>query len=161
MSAMAELELTRSAGDRRRYEVEGVGALRLAGAFSRRATAEAGGASWSFHGRGFWQQTIEAYDAAGTVVGSFDRRSWGRRGGRLRWNGRELELRPASVWKDRYALVEGERELAVLEGKDWGKRPVKIRVDDLGAAEPGLLLFATYLVRRFAEDTASTAAATT
>ena len=160
MSAMAELELTRSADDRRRYEVEGVGALRFAGAFSRRATAEAGGASWSFDGRGLWQRTIQASDAAGTVVGSFDRRSWGR-GGKLRWNGRELELRPASRWKDRYALVEGEDELAILEGKGWGKRPVKLSVGDPATTEPGLLLFAAYLVRRFAEDTASAAAATT
>jgi hypothetical protein len=160
MSAMAELELTRSTDDRRRYEVAGVGALRLAGAFSRRATAEAGGASWSFDGRGLWQRTIEASDAAGTVVGSFDRRSWGR-GGKLHWRGRELELRPASHWKDRYALVEGERELAVLEGKGWGKRPVTLSVDDPTTTDPGLLLFATYLVRRFAEDTASAAVVTT
>src|SRR5262249_47327981 len=126
MSAMVQLELTRSPDDRRRYEIDGVGALRLAGAFSRRATAEAGGASWSFDPRGLWQRTIEASDAAGTVVGSFEGRSWGRRGGRLSWRDRELELRRASYWKDRYALVEGERELAVLEGKDWGKRPVKL-----------------------------------
>jgi hypothetical protein len=160
MDAMAELELTRSADDRRRYEVAGIGALRLAGAFSRRATAQAGDASWSFDGRGLWQRTITASDAAGSVVGSFDRRSWGR-GGKLRWQGRELELRPASRWKDRYALVDGDRELAVLEGKGWGRRPVKLDVDDPAATDPGLLLFAAYLVRRFAEDTASAAAATT
>jgi hypothetical protein len=156
---VVELELTRSAHDRRRYEVDGVGALRLAGLFSRAATAEAAGASWSFAGRGLWQRTVEASDAAATVVGCFDARTWGR-GGKLRWRDRELELRPASRWKDRYALVENERELALLEGKGWGKRPVKIRVDESGAADPGLLLFATYLVRRFAEDTASAAAAT-
>src|SRR5436190_1468736 len=51
---MAELELTRSVDDRRRYEIDGVGALRLGGVLSRGATAEAGGAEWSFVG---WPRT--------------------------------------------------------------------------------------------------------
>jgi hypothetical protein len=41
---------------------------------------------------------------------------------------RELMLRPASRWRERYALAEGDHELAVFEGKGWGRRPVKITV---------------------------------
>ena len=63
------------------------------------------------------------------------------------WN-----LRPASAWRSRYALADGERELAVLDGKGWGKRPVAIVVDDLRAIDPGLLLFAAFVVRGLAED---------
>jgi hypothetical protein len=158
---MAELELTRSRDDRRLYEIEGVGRLRLGGFLSRGATAEAGAAGWSFDRRGFWQATIEATDAAGAVVGSFDPRRL-RRGGVLRWGGRDFELRPASMWKERYALADGDRELVVLDGKGWGRRPVRITVDDRGAVEPGLLLFAAFVVRGLAEDASAawTSAAT-
>jgi hypothetical protein len=153
---MAELELTRSRDDRRRYDVDGVGALRLVGVFSRAATAEAAGGSWSFDRRSFWQRTIDASDAAGTVVGSFEPRTV-RRGGMVCWGNRELELRPASMFKERYALADGERELAIFDGKGWGKRPVRITIDDPAAIEPGLVLFAAYLVRRLAEDASSAA----
>jgi hypothetical protein len=153
---MAELELTRSRDDRRRYEVDGVGALRLGGFLSRGATAEAGTATWAFDRRGFWQTTIEATDAAGGLVGSFDPRKL-RRGGSLRWGDRGLELRPASRWKERYALADGDRELAVFDGKGWGRRPVEVSVDDMATVEPGLLLFAAFVVRGLAEDASSAA----
>ncbi len=155
---MAELELTRSPADRRRYDIDGVGTLRLAGPFSRRATAEAGDAEWSLRSRGFWGSALEASDAIGDVIGTFEPRKL-RRGGELRWGGRSLELRPASRWKERYALADGDHELALLDGKGWGKRPVRITVDEPGLVEPGLLLFATYAVRRLAEDAGTAATA--
>src|SRR4051812_612751 len=158
MSPMPELELTRSGDDRRRYEVDGVGTLRLGGLLSRGATAASDGAEWSFDRRGFWQRTVEATDATGDVVGSFQPGKL-RRGGTLRWGGRDLELRPASRWRERYALVDGDRELAALDGKGWGKRPVRIAVDDPDAVDAGLLLFATFVVRGLAEDAGAAAGA--
>ena len=77
----------------------------------------------------------------------------------MRWAGRELTLRPASSWRERYALADGDRELAVLEGKGWGKRPVKVIVDDAETVEPGLLLFATFVVRGLAEAASAAAGA--
>ena len=74
-----------------------------------------------------------------------------RRGGAFRWAGHELALRPASSWRERYALADGERELALLDGKGWGRRPVKITVDDPDAVDPGLLLFAAFVVWLLAE----------
>jgi hypothetical protein len=153
---MAELELTRSRDDRRLYEIAGVGTLRFGGLFSRHATAEAGAAAWSFDRRGFWQRTIEASDAMGAAVGSFAPRTL-RRGGSLRWGGRDFELRPASVLTERYALVDQELEVALLDGKSWGKRPVRITVDEPNLVEPGLLLFAAFAVRQLAEDAGSSA----
>src|SRR3954468_15046471 len=134
--------------------------------FSRGATAEADVATWAFRRTGFWQSRVEATDATDGVVGSFEPRrmrgggepGWGRRGGELRWGGRERELRPASRWKERYALADGDRELAVLDGKSWGKRPVKITIDEPAAVEPGLLLFAVFVVRGLAEDAGAAAA---
>lgn len=153
---MAELELTRSRNSRRLYEIAGVGTLRFAGLFSRRATAEAGAAAWSFGRRGVWQTTIEASDATGTVIGSFAPRTL-RRGGSLRWGDRDLELRPASMWTERYALGDHGRELAVLDAKSWGKRPVTITIDEPGLLDPGLLLFAAFATRQLADDASATA----
>jgi hypothetical protein len=47
----------------------------------------------------------------------------------------------------------------VLDGKGWGKRPVTLSVADPEAVDPGLLLFATFVVRGLAEDAAATGGA--
>jgi hypothetical protein len=120
--------------------------------------AEAGGARWRIGRRRFWQRVIQATDGTGTAVGEFEPRGL-RRGGTLRWAGRELTLRPASSWRERYALADGDRELAVFDGKGWGRRPVKVSVDDPEALEPGLLLFAAFVVRGLAADAGGAAGA--
>ncbi len=153
---MTDLELTRTPGDRRVYALGSVGTLRLEGFASRTATAEARSESWRITRRGFWRRIIEATDGAGVVVGEFEPRGL-RRGGTLRWAGRDLMLRPASLWRERYALADGDHELAILDGRGWGRRPVGIAVEDLAALEPGLLLFTAFVVRGLAEDAASIA----
>ena len=156
---MSYLELTRTPGDRRLYALDGVGTLRLDGWFSRAATADADGKRWRFTRTGFWQRGIVARDAGGSPAGEFAPNTL-RRGGALRWKGRELTLRPSSAWPERYALADGEREVAVLDGKGWGRRPVKVTVDDLGDIDPGLLLFAAFVVRSLAEDASNAAGST-
>ena len=155
---MAELELTRTPNDRRLYVLDGVGTLRLEGFGSRVAMAEVDANSWRLARRRWWQRDIQATDATGAVVGEFEPRTI-RRGGAIRWAGRELSLRPASAWRERYALADGDRELALLDGKGWGRRPVRVSIDDPGAVEPGLLLFATFVVRGLAEDAGAAAGA--
>ena len=137
--------------------LDGVGTLRLEGFASRAATAEAGALRWWIAHHGFWRRAIQALDTSGNPVGGFEPRSL-RRGGSLVWAGRELTLRPASRWRERYALADGERELALLDGKGWGKKPVKVTVEHAGAVEPGLLLFAAFVVRGLAEDAGAAAA---
>jgi hypothetical protein len=154
---MADLELTRAPDDRRLYLLQGVGTLRFErGLGGRRAGAEAGDRRWRLT-TGFWRRSVEAADESGSVVGTFEARKL-RRGGAVHWSGQDLELRPASRWRERYALADGDRELALFDAKGWGKRPVRVTVDDPAAVEPGLLLFAAFVVRGLAED-ASTAAA--
>jgi hypothetical protein len=152
-----ELELTRTRDDRKVYALEGVGTLRLSGWLRRSATAQAGDRSWEIARRGVLRPATEATDEAGAVAGTFRGRGV-RRGGTLAWEGRELTLRPASAWRERYALAEGERELAVFDGKGWGKRPVAVRVDDPAAIDAGLLLFTAFVVRGLAEDAGATGA---
>jgi hypothetical protein len=154
-----ELELTRDPADRRRYVLNGVGSLRLEGWSKRRATLDAAGRSWQAASVGFWKRRVEATDAAGPQVAEFEPRSV-RRGGVLRVGARELQIAPASRWKERYALKDGDRELAVLEAKGWGKRPVRVAVDDTAEVDPLLLLFAAFLTRRMAEDSSAAAATT-
>lgn len=151
---MSELALTRKAGDKRRYDLEGMGSLRLGGWASRWATAEVGEHRWGFARRGILRSVIEATDPSGTVVGAFEGRSL-KRGGTLRWEEREYVLASDSMWKERYALLDGERRLASLEGKGWGKRPVRIDVDDDAGLPLGLLLFAAFVVRALAQDASS------
>jgi hypothetical protein len=153
---MAELELARSPDDRRLYEISGVGTLRFSGLFSRRATAEAGATTWYLDRRGLWQTVIEASDATGTIVGAFAPRTL-RRGGSLCWGDCDFDLRPASLWKERYALGDDDREFVLLDAKAWGKRPVKITIDEHGLVDPGLLLFAAFAVRQLADDASAAA----
>lgn len=153
---MVDLELTRTPEDRHLYALGGVGTLRPKGFMSRTATAEASGRTWQFSGRGFWRRRVIATDAVGSTVGDFEPRGF-RRGVTVRWGGRELTLRPASNWHERYALADGDNELVLLDDKGWGKRPVKVTVEQPDVVEPELLLFAIFVVRGLAED--ATAAA--
>jgi hypothetical protein len=155
---MAELELTRTAEDRRLFALDGVGTLRLEGWGSPRATADTGARSWHFARRGLWRRTIDATDSFGGMAGTFEPERK-RRGGTLHWIDDELVLRPASMWRERYALAAGDHELVVLDGKDWGKRPVRVTVEDLDEIDPGLLLFATFVVRGLVVDAGAAAAA--
>ena len=157
---VAVLELRRTAEDRRLYALDGVGTLRLEGLGGRMATAEAGGQSWHITRRGFWLRVVQAADAADLVVGE-DRPRGERRGGALRWAGRALALRPASRGRERYALADGDSELALFDGRGWGRRPVRVSVDDTAALEPGLLLFAAFVVRGLAADASSAASGAT
>jgi hypothetical protein len=157
---VTELELTRTSGDRSLYSLDGWGTVRLRGLFSKGATAEAGGRAWRFDRRGFWGRAIEATDSDGAVIGEFAPRDI-RRGGSLTWGGRELTVRPDSAFRERYVLREGERDLVTLDGKGWGSRPVKLRLAERHAIEPGLLLFAAFVVHRLAVDAANNAAGST
>jgi hypothetical protein len=154
---MADLELTRSRDERRLYLLDGVGTLRL-GLLGSSAAAEADGRRWRIGRTGLWRRAVRATDEAGSVAGQFEPNTL-RRGGKLQWDRRELTLRPASSWRERYALADGDRELAILDGKSWGKRPVKITIDEPQALDPGLLLFAAFVVRGLAHDATDTTAA--
>ena len=154
---MTELDLTRSPEDRRRYDLRGVGALRLEGTFSRSATAEAATGTWRLARRGLWQRHVVATDQAGVVEGEFAPRDI-RRGGALRWGDRELTLHPVSALRERYALTENGRELARIDGRSWGRRPVTVTLPERDAVEPGLLLFACFVVRHLARNADSSSA---
>jgi hypothetical protein len=152
---MVNRQLARIPGDHSLYLLEGVGTLRLEGVSGSRETAEAAGRHWHFARRGFWRQ-LQATDAVGAVAGTFERRLLG--GGTVRWADREFALRRASVWRERYVLADGDRELALLDAKGWGRRPVTMSVSDDAALDPGLLLYAAFVAHVLAGDAAAAAA---
>jgi hypothetical protein len=55
----------------------------------------------------------------------------------------------------------GDRRLYALDAKGWGKRPVRVTLDDPEAVDPGLLSFASFVTRALAEDASGGAAAAT
>jgi hypothetical protein len=142
---MGELELTRAPGDRRLYVLANIGTVRLPeGWRSTGGRVEGNGRTWEI-ARG------QAIDETGTLVGSFQAHTF-RRGGTLRWIDRELQLRRVRSWRRRFALADGEQELAVFERREWVRRRLKITVDTPVALDPGLMLFAAYLVLSGATD---------
>ena len=151
--------LTRIPGERRVYAVRDVGTLRLTGWGSRTAIAEGGGLGWQLAHRGIWQPVFQATDAAGDIVGDFRGRTL-QHGGVLRWSDRELDLRPDGFCGERYALVEEGRTLATIESTGgWGRRPVEIGIDDPEAIDPGLVLFAVFVVTTLGQHAQNAAAA--
>jgi hypothetical protein len=154
---MVDLELTRARDDRRLYSLGDVGTLRLEGAFSRSATATAEGRNWRISRRGFWQRELQATDAAGRVAGEFIPRGI-RRGGTITWAGRQFTLHPAGPLRERYVLAADERDLALIEGRTWGKKPVHLKLVEHDPPTPGLLLFAAFVVRQLAVNAANAAA---
>jgi hypothetical protein len=153
---MIELELTRVPSDRRTYRIDAIGTVRLEGWFGRTGSAQADdGRSWRFTRRGLWKRTIEADDATGATVGDFTPREL-RRGGRLRWDTRELKLQPVSM-RERYVLSENGHDLALLSASGWGRRPVKITLAEPPAMDFGLLLFAAFAVHQLAGDSLTAA----
>ena len=158
---LISLELTRTPGDRHLFELKGVGTLRLEAGFSRRAVAAGtGGQHWEiarrperrrFARRGDLIVVITATEPSGTAAGEFQGRAR-IRGGMLRWGTHDLKLCSSSSWRPRYALLGDERQLATIEGKGWGKRPVKLTIVTGVTVEPGLLLLAAFAVGALTED---------
>ena len=148
--------MTRERGDRRLYTLDDVGTLRLIGWASRRAEAAAGRSRWLFAPSGLFGRRVTATDEQGSSVGEF-RQHGVRRGGSLSWSGGHYDLRPASAWRERYALCQRDSELALFDARSWGRRPVRLTVH--ADVDQGLLLFAAFVTRRLAAEADATAAA--
>ena len=64
-----------------------------------------------------------------------------------------------STLRERYTLSDGVRDLILLDGKGWGRRPVKITLADPGAVEPAMLLFTAFVVHQLAVKAGSAGSA--
>jgi hypothetical protein len=147
-AAMARLALTRSPEDRKLYVLPGVGELRVARWPGKAVEATAGGRTYTFAPRGQEHRVPTATDAFGAEVGH-QHGSWS-----LIWRSAKWDLDFMPDISGSYALRRRgeEREVAYLALTGWGKRPVPIVLDDDARLDPGLVLFAMYLMNRFAEE---------
>jgi hypothetical protein len=150
-----EVELTRSADDRRRYELAGYGAERWAGRLSSAAELEARDArTYAATFRGWTRQAARVVDAAGNEVGGYRGASWRSHDGAVTWRSVAYEVRKESAWRNHYSLRLLEGPVLRLEARLWGRRPVKVSLVEPGL-EPGLVLFAVWLVQTFVSQDAS------
>lgn len=156
---MAELTLTEDPDDKRRWTLEGVGELRWEkGMFKNgEATLTADGTTWSLENATFSSKAT-AVDAAGTEVASYEPKSAFKRGGELVVGDRAWALKPAARFKNRYALVDGDTELATIETEGWAQRRVVVELEDPASVPGEVLLMACWRVRGFAEESAGATA---
>ncbi len=154
---MREVQLRRSATDRHRYEIDGVGWLRGLGL--TRTKAEAGATSghgWVFEPRGWTGRRAEALDGISHLpLAEYRSTRKLSHGGSIVWRSRTYELASTSTWKSRFALSLGEEQLLELRVKSFGKQPVALRVAPALEAEPGLVLFACWLCQGFVSHDAA------
>lgn len=157
---VSELELTEDPADKRRWTLDGVGELHWAkGMFKNgEASLTAGPTTWTLK-RSSLSAKAEALDATGSEAARFEPKGAFSRGGEIITPRGTWALRPASRWKNRYALADGDTELATVETDGWAHRRVTVELaDETVPAE--LLLLACWLVRGFAEESAAATATT-
>lgn len=147
---MRELELTQDPADGSLWVLPGVGTLLRTGRISRAATAEAGGRRWLIKRFGLVRTGFTAGDEAGAVVGEVRHPIQGR-SETLRWAGRELRLHFDGPESSGYAVRDGDQRLALMTPKRRGKRPMDVLLED-PSADPGLLLFAGFIVQAYEDD---------
>lgn len=143
---MPDLTLSPSPSDSDLYALGGIGSLRWES--SKRpfvAAAQAGTLLWRFAQSGTWRQHANVTDADGVEIASYRTRGWTRSGGTIRWDGRELKLRPAAMFHISFTLDDGERSIAAL----WSNSAsdVVVSTDDVADIDAGPLLLAAFVVR--------------
>lgn len=152
------MELTRDPQDKKRYVLDGYGEVRVGGWYAAAATINAAdGRTWEAK-RSSWRQRISITDTTGREPARYEPTGAFKRGGELVVGDTTYGLRPSSSWKQRYALVRDGQELATIASGGWSG--TKIEVDVTGQVDALVLLTACWLVRQFAEDSASATAAT-
>lgn len=155
---MGELLLARSPGDRRRYDLAGVGSIRRMGLFSRTALLlPADGEPLTARSRVGLGGEAEAVSAGGDVVGSYGGPDLLTRSGEITWRDRALHLRTTPLLVSRFALREGRTTLLDLQATGWGPSPARVSVHETITSgpdpglDPGLVLFALWLAQGFVD----------
>ncbi|RYB94376.1 hypothetical protein EUA93_08480 [Nocardioides oleivorans] len=157
---MRDLVLVRSADDRRRYDIEGVGSLRRVGLFSRTTLLlPDGDEPLTAQSRVSLSGQAEAVAAGGDVVGEFSEQTLLGHGGEVVWRGRKLRLESGTVLISRYVLRDGRTRLLEVQARGWGDKPADVTLGD-EPVDPGLVLFVLWLAQGFVDHDSGTGVAT-
>jgi hypothetical protein len=153
---VTELALTRSADDRRRYELAGLGSLRRPRLLSRDAevtTRDGVVRTTHLSPTGKYAQITDAH---GGQVGEYARTRWTDHSGTVTWRGLPYDLTVESHWRNRYLLSHHGSDVVRVACRGWGKKPATLELLD-PRVDPGLVLFTTWLVQTFVEMNSSAA----
>lgn len=150
------LRLTPIAGDPGRFELPTVGTLRAGGWFRRRdAGFTAGGTTWSCVGRGVPPfRRFEARDRLGVICGRASMGPLGRVR-RLDWDGQPYRLAVQGLGTRRNFLERNGEDLYEISPTGYAPQPVKVVVLGGEPAPAGLVLFVTWIVRRYDRGTSA------
>lgn len=93
------------------------------------------------------------------TIGEFDKTSWLREAGIVRWDGVDHDFGTQSGWKGTFALSRHGEELALIKVSGW-KQDIEITVRDTATTEPpaGLLLFCAWISLLTVRDRSGAAA---
>jgi hypothetical protein len=156
---MRELQLVRSADDKRRLDLEGVGSVRFENIWGTKLVLTAsGGGAWRIAGRGPFRRSSAATDALGTTVATMSRRGV-EQGDRVvevtTPHQGLLERRPPFV------IVENGRELARVAPRVWDEKPLDVTLleEEFAANDPLLFLLTLYRAQLVAASRQAGAAA--
>ena len=145
-----ELTLTRSAEDRRRYELPGYGSVRRLGWLSRDAEIATVDGVTRRTKQSPTGKRATLTEGADSVVAEYERTSWTKHDGTVTWRGLGYAITTESHWRRRYLLARDGLPCVRVTCRGWGKKPATVEV--LGpAAGPALVLFTTWLVQTFVE----------
>ena len=147
---MTELALTRSADDRRRFELAGYGSIRRIGWAARNAVIHTGDGVERMTKQSPTGKFASLTEAAGSVVAEYERTRWVDHGGTVTWRGLPYDVSVESHWRHRYLLSRNGADVLRVTCKGWGKKPAVVEVLD-PRVDPGLVLFMTWLAQAFVE----------
>lgn len=148
----------RSADDKRRYDLEGLGWLQGGSWLKLSAEASTPSGGWSFEAKGWSGGRAEATSSrSGAVEGRYERTSaWSHRGV-ITWFGQSYDFVKTSTWRYRFQLLQDEVTLLEIEANFSQKKPAVARLEEGADIDPGLVFFAVWLTRLFvAQDSAAT-----
>ena len=147
---MTEFALTRSADDRRRFELDGYGSIRRSSWLKRNAEIRTCDGVERTTRQSPTGKHAGLIEAAGSVVADYQRTRWVDHGGTLTWRGLPYDVTVESHWRHRYLLSRNGVDALRVTYKGWGKKPAVVEVHDPGM-DPGLVLFMTWLAQTFVE----------
>ena len=149
---MRELQLIRSAEDKRRLDLDGVGSVRFENIWATKLCVSAPGrVDWRIGGRARRGAPLTATDATGAVVATLV-------DGRFEHGDRAVAVTtPHQGMFERrppFVLVEGDREIARVASKVWDEKPVDVTLidEDFAAEQPQLLLLGLWVACRIAQS---------
>jgi hypothetical protein len=147
---VADLVLTRT--DKRLYSLDGVGTLSPREGVLERGDGPGGREELALRLPRMVPPAHRGDRRDGPADRTFESNRGFRRGGTVRWERRDFTLQSRSTWKaQRFALLEGDRDMAVFEGRAYDRRPVTVSIEP-GALDAGLLLFVAFVVRGLVLD---------